>query len=348
MDTRSLVTAVLRRLGINKPRGHFPGPFLMLSAKPPIMHVKDWVFRCDGHPLYEIFDALRQRRAYFLISLSWTYEQRPEAAADLKRMTRAHVQSYPGHRLIFLCPNETTRVLFERTGLEAVLCSPSSFCDERLYRPLNIRKRHDAIYDARISVFKRHPLAAQIRSLALISKKTGEAYTENYAEETRRLLAHAHWCNDPYRPGFRVLTPIQVNKCLNRARVGLCLSAEEGAMKSSAQYLMAGLPVVSTPSIGGRDVFYDVAYAKIVEPEPAAVAAGVEEMIARNIPPDLIRGAVMERVWEHRRRLFELVQSIYRAEGIERDFAEDWPRVFRNYLLDPDTSHHQIIARMTS
>ncbi|WP_164127899.1 glycosyltransferase, partial [Stenotrophomonas maltophilia] len=63
------------------------------------------------------------------------------------------------------------------------------------------------------------------------------------------------------------LTPEAVNRVYNQAAVGLCLSAVEGAMCASMEYLMAGLPVVSTPSVGGRDVYFDPDYCIIAEPE---------------------------------------------------------------------------------
>ena len=49
----------------------------------------------------------------------------------------------------------------------------------------------------------------------------------------------------------------EVNNFLNQCKVGIILSEVEGANYASIQYLLAGLPVVSTKSKGGRDVFFD-------------------------------------------------------------------------------------------
>ena len=86
-----------------------------------------------------------------------------------------------------------------------------------------------------------------------------------------------------------------MNRVYNQAAVGLCLSAVEGAMYSSMEYLMAGLPIVSTPSLGGRDVYFDPDYCLIVEPEPAAIRRAVERLRDRAIPREEIRGGRSRR-----------------------------------------------------
>ena len=86
----------------------------------------------------------------------------------------------------------------------------------------------------------------------------------------------------------------------NRARVGLILSEKEGACFASMEYLLCGLPVVSTPSIGGRDVFWDDRFVIVCDPTPEAVAGAVQEIKRRNIDPQLVRAATLEKVEEHR------------------------------------------------
>lgn len=54
-------------------------------------------------------------------------------------------------------------------------------------------------------------------------------------------------------------------------------------MFASMEYLLCGLPIVSTPSIGGRDVFFDKDYVEIVEPDPHAVKEAVIEMVRRRV-----------------------------------------------------------------
>lgn len=61
------------------------------------------------------------------------------------------------------------------------------------------------------------------------------------------MLAHAHWFNHE-GSACEWLDSEELNRCLNQCRLGLCLSAVEGPMYASIEYLLAGLPVVSTES----------------------------------------------------------------------------------------------------
>lgn len=49
----------------------------------------------------------------------------------------------------------------------------------------------------------------------------------------------------------------KINEIYGQSRCGLILSAEEGACFAAMEYLLCGLPVVTTPNIGGRDEFFD-------------------------------------------------------------------------------------------
>jgi glycosyltransferase involved in cell wall biosynthesis len=303
------------------------------SAEPPIFYV---VPDTD----YEIlFQALRRRRAYFLFCFQWAFDK-PTQIAKL-------VRGVDEHRIVYLCDTAPQQERFERAGLRAIVCNHNSLLDERIFRiDGNVEKRFDAVYDAQINPFKRHLLAARIESLALISylpsTRTLISYLSStrtraemsaYAAEVRAALPRAHWFSDPFAPVEKpFLSPQQVSESLNRCRVGLCLSKLEGAMYASAQYLLCGLPVVSTRSEGGRDVFFDEEYVRIVEDDPEAVWHAVHELIDLAIPPQRIRSKTLARMWEHRERLVELIQSCYAECGVSRDFREEWDRVFCNKL----------------
>ena len=81
----------------------------------------------------------------------------------------------------------------------------------------------------------------------------------------------------------------EVNAALNRAAVGLCLSRMEGANYASLEYMLAGLPVVSTPSIGGREMYFDPEFCIVCDPDPVAVREAVESLRSRHIPREYVR-----------------------------------------------------------
>ena len=99
-----------------------------------------------------------------------------------------------------------------------------------------------------------------MQRLALVTYIRGDE-SQRYFEEHAALLADAAWLNFPeHRPatsGYRNLDAAELCHWLNRSRTGLCLSEREGAMFASIEYLLCGLPIVTTPSIGGRHVFFE-------------------------------------------------------------------------------------------
>jgi glycosyltransferase involved in cell wall biosynthesis len=239
------------------------------------------------------------------------------------------------HRITFLASSGAELERFERSGLPTLLVGNTAFCDERIYRPLPGRRaRFHAVYDARLSAFKRHPLAAEVPDLALITYLGKDEGAPGYRASLAPLLARAHVFNgDPLGDGYRYLSPPEVNACLNQCAVGLALSREEGGMYASMQYLMAGLPVVSTPSRGGRDEFYHPDYVRIVDPTPRAVADGVAEMRQCKVSAEQIRARTLARVEEHRRRLFRCMDEIYASQGCARSFEADWPSLLVDKLM---------------
>ena len=104
-------------------------------------------------------------------------------------------------------------------------------------------------------------------------------------------------------------------------------------MWASAQYLLAGLPVVTTPSVGGRDVFYHPDYVDTVAPTPEAVAAGVEKMRSCPVSADDIRRRTLERVSAHRERLILHIEGIIAEQGPARSLRSEWQAVFRDKLM---------------
>lgn len=284
--------------------------------------------------LKPLFDYFKECKVYFLYAW-YNYVEREETVKRIKQIEDQHSHNYPNFEFVHLCNTLSQLEIFQRFGMNAIYCNHNALVDETIYKPIPaIEKRFDAVYDARLVKFKRHFLAAKISNLALIYYNHRLADSANYIETVKKqFLPDAHYFNHQPAGKYRILDSSEINKCLNACRVGLCLSEEEGAMYASIQYLLAGLPVVTTDSRGGRDVFFEEPYVMTVAANLDAVCSGVEEMISRRLSPQFIRQRTIEKIVPHRLRFASLIQGIYAREGCERNFRDEWKNIFFDKML---------------
>lgn len=252
--------------------------------------------------------GLPAQRVYHLRAQSWHTE--PE---ELQKLERRHLAWRPQDVFVHLCNEEELVEALRFSQTQAVHCSHNAFIDERIYRPLGGEKLYTAVYNARFSAWKRHQLVEQIpgQTLLIGGVRTGSDSLEHFRAMQQRLpratFTHAH---DPNA----WLPHQEVNQLINSAQVGLCLSACEGAMFSSIEYLLAGLPVVSTHNRGGRNHFFDGRFCRIVHPNADLVATAVEELIQLRLDPSFIRQETLKKIWPHRQRYVEVLQKIFQQE----------------------------------
>ena len=301
------------------------GDCLVFSSDPLIIYTPDWVMRSHPAALYAVLRNFRQQIVYILLNLSWTHEQ-PRLINQALQWQKKHLRLFPKNRIVFLANTETECRLLEDAGATVAWVHQNAFVSPDAFQPLpESTKRFDAVYDAKINPFKRHHLAAGIESLALITARIAHQHDEAYTRRVHEMLPQAYWFNDPLAADYRYMRFPEINEAINQCRVGLCLSSQEGAMFASIQYLLAGLPVVSTRSLGGRDEFFHPDYVRIVEDNPEAVANGVREM--RNCPvlPEEIRLRTMENIEQHKTRLFDLLVALCESSERRADFVFQWP-----------------------
>jgi hypothetical protein len=289
-----------------------------------------------------IFELLRWRRAYLLVSPSWSHECDRLAQRAAQRIRRHRIW-YGDHRITYLCNTPSEVDHFRRFGVDAVFCNQNALLDERIFFPdPAVEKRFDAIYDASFIAYKRHHLASKVERLALTGYVKSDS-VDDYVESLAGVLPQAHWFKSPVGGHGDWLTDGSINRFLNECRVGLCLSAEEGAMYTSAQYLLAGLPVVTTRNKGGRDVFFHPDHVRWVDDDPGSVAEAVAELAANPPDPWSVRSRVLDAMAEHRARLVALLNDIYRRERRSVAWADRWPARLPNKLFDHQRPLHTLL-----
>jgi glycosyltransferase involved in cell wall biosynthesis len=269
------------------------------------------------------------RRAWFLITPGWTREDQYLFEKDIEHFAELRAL-YPEHRHIMLCNTTAELENYRRANQPAIVANAGMFTDERRFvvsppEP----KRFDAIYNATFAPYKQHHLCTAIASLGLIYHRYSRLGDRvDYPDEVRAMLPEATYINE-LDGEFRHLAIDEITGWLARSHVGLCLSAVEGHMQACTEYLLCGLPVVSIPNKGARDLVLDPAYSIEAEPTPAAVAAAVQALKARQLDPHRIRAAAIAKLKPNRMRLLQLIAMIHREENVPFPDEADWVRIFR-------------------
>lgn len=130
--------------------------------------------------------------------------------------------------------------------INSILCNNNCWLDWNLFHVDNKEKKFDLVVNARPERWKRVHLASEVKNLAIIQ---GKNYRENDFVDYR--LMNPKYLNEERISVDEVFTIVA------QAFSGGCFSEEEGACYSSSEYLLSGIPVVSTRSRGGRDIWYN-------------------------------------------------------------------------------------------
>ena len=269
----------------------------VLSVDPPIIYVRP---RPQPFGLAGLLAARNPGLAFTcLVRTMWTLE----AGTGLAEVTFTYHrfrELHPHIAIHVMANTETELALLKDRGINAVLANHNMFVDETVFRPRpEIQRVYDAVYNANFSPFKRRELAAEIPRCVHIGYAADPESKDDMRGAflaARALLPRHHFLNPHTDDSVKRLGPNEVNHVLVRAHVGLCLSEVEGPMVASIEYLMAGLPVVTTPNTGGRDRYFTGLTALVAEPNPRAIRLAVEAMRARAIPPDAVRETTLKLV----------------------------------------------------
>lgn len=293
-----------------------------MSTSPPVLIHSH---RSTDFEIFDIGRYLSTDRAIRFVTSMW------HAYAEKIAMTHdAYCLLRPNDLIFHLVNDASICEQLVSQGYPAHFVSSNAFLDERLFVVNRTATQgFDAVYNARMSHFKRHHLAVRIPRLLMIGGIDAPDDTPEYFQQVQNTLSHATFVR---AKDNRYRSSEEVSELLNQARVGLCLSACEGAMFAATEYLLCGLPVVSTVSKGGRDAWFEPEFSRIVPDDPQAVADAVAELIELKIPPEEIRETTLKRMWEHRCRFIDVGQSAYSAWNVGREFARDFYTNFRHKM----------------
>ena len=155
-----------------------------------------------------------------------------------------------GIELILLQNSPLENLIGRMSGFDSYLLNQNMHADEAEFTVQDdVDKKYDAVYVAAAARYKRIHLALQVQRLFVVTYfwpdvRDAEGYW-NLGLFDKRLKNVEHNKNRIERK--------EVGQIINEAHCGLALSRVEGAMWAVQEYLLSGVPVVTTWNLGGRN-----------------------------------------------------------------------------------------------
>lgn len=215
---------------------------------------------------------------------------------------------------VVVCCNQLSESrLMQFFGISAYHLNQNMHLPEQLYRPINSCSApvYDAIYVAQARKFKRLSLARGVERLYVLTYRCDFKDSEG-KNDLHSFEPHLSHCE--YNKEF-IYDKDDVCSLYAHSACGLALSKKEGAMWASMEYLMAGLPVVTTKNIGGRDHYLNDDYTKWVVPTANGVREGVKFFVQNPLDRDAIREQVLHKVRHDRYSFLEVLNDHLVAHG---------------------------------
>lgn len=273
-------------------------------------------------------DYAAGRPCHILARPSWDLPIIGDALASTDRWLR---QVHPSVKLVSMAPTAAYTDYVSSLGMAAIHAHNGAFISERIFCPEpDTPKAFDAVHNAQTQPFKRHELAYGVPNLALITY-VGQFAAESVADIVAN-YRDLKFANYSAREGYRSLDGNQIRHIVNQARCGLVLSELEGPNNASMEYFLCGVPLVSTPSRGGREAMYDPRHVAIVEPTPKAVETAVARFWASAPDPEEIRAAALAKARPHRSRLIAWLSEIVGEDLLGQADENLWLPQFRDKL----------------
>ncbi len=262
---------------------------------------------------------------FFFVQLGWYFDEHLVQECS-------HIFEILGlrkDRFIFMFPDYAAKTMFEYFGFQGEIVNHNCFLDENLFKVVESEKIYDAIYTARLAPFKRHHLASKVENLALVAGNTS-------GELIRDLPPHIYINENQ-------LSPIDVIQKLSQSKVGLLLSDFEGACFSSSEYLLCGLPVVSTSSHGGRDIWYNSYNSIICDANPEAVCKAVSKLKELKRDPHRIRSMHIALAKQLRDNFIKLHYKALEECSDNTNPIEYFKNNFKHKLINYENPNFEII-----
>ena len=240
----------------------------------------------------------------------WNYEFTRNTLYTLNK-------EYNTKNIVWLSPDLDAILWAYEYGYNSIFCNQNCFIDYTKFNTENTEILYDAVMNCRPELWKRPYLAEEIDNLSYIKGATyGQKEIYDYTKLTPKFMNE------------KIINMDKVIEIYNKSYCGLIFSESEGACYSSSEYLLCGLPVISTESRGGRNTWYTKNNSIIVEPDKTKVKEAVEICI-KNIKNNIfnkedIRNSHIELSNSMRNIFNKCIQNVFDTHNININATEYW------------------------
>lgn len=261
-----------------------------------------------------------QSRDHFFVYLGWYHDdwflKQDLAVFDALELDKS--------KFFFLFNSLDEKVRYEAVGFVGELINQNAWLDyagEMVVLNNNLKKNYDALYVGRLTPFKRHHLASLVNRLALVAGNLhgsdGASDIPNYVYRNEQHLSSREVCEK-----------------INQSHCGLILSEVEGACFASSEYLLCGIPVVSTHSFGGRDVWYDDYNSIVTEANPIKIKEAVEFFINNPRDPNIIRDRHIAKSHSYRDAFISKLIEMFKFYDVDIDARQFFHDTYMHKLRE--------------
>jgi len=214
------------------------------------------------------------KSTYFIINFPW-YQSTKDARKIGALLSRIEAAS-PGiiQRCLFLSNSEWELQLFRaiNPGLRSEKVNNCFTLSEKLFYIEDHQPEYEFVCNATPLKYKNHRFLPPIKQSALISWDHNITVGHQKNRVDLSTLCKGELMQN--------LNCDQVREILNKSCCGVILSGTEGACYASAEYLLCGIPVVSCPSFGGRDEYYNMQNSFVVPLKKEEISQAIQNCVS--------------------------------------------------------------------
>ena len=213
------------------------------------------------------------------------------------------------YNIVILANSREEEKLCKQKMIPNVLfCNHNAFLNEYKFDIINKNtiRQYDMVIDSAFHEYKNVKMARGIKNILHIGYFKKDEINEKYVPDFGTL---PNFTDKTYK----MLNKWEINNYYNQSLVGGIFSECEGACFASSQYLLAGLPVISINSVGGRDIWYNEDNSIICENTEESICEALElakqKLQSGEFNREKIRNIHLKQMDEHRNTIINYIQD---------------------------------------